>query len=299
MILEWGDPVQLPHRADALFRAITETGVHPMVAAEMIQQDRARIARIIQLYKAGALAKPRSTVAALIVGAFRDEKWDFQPIPVQEQMDLLDDSSSVVTTPPRQSINPDSVLDWEELRTRSGDCEFFEGAVLVPVLAAAGESNPGRLLGIPEIRDRVRRSFDRLGWPKALDVVYRAAGYLFSGTIEKPCSYLASALENAARNATEDQAIVIQTLRPSARLAPASPIRVAVDFRELKIAELRSWLDVLNDNPTRQIAEEARAFVYERRLLDSTDPEIAQLAREIELQAEQALAKNSSAPHAS
>lgn len=137
LVLDWGDPVVLPHRADLLFRAVTDAGVHSATGEWMIKENRLKLVRVMQAFKAGALGKPQTTPAALIVGAFKKEDWDvdveeMERRPQGVQTELLPAESPSGFTVERQGplvvcdeggagvVDWDRLLDWAALRGRVG-----------------------------------------------------------------------------------------------------------------------------------------------------------------------------------
>src|SRR5690606_6647642 len=53
LVFDWGDPVELPARADTLFRDLLEIGIRPAEAESMIQQDPRKVGALIQALRIG------------------------------------------------------------------------------------------------------------------------------------------------------------------------------------------------------------------------------------------------------
>lgn len=90
MYLDWDDPIDLPHKGDALFQRLVGYGVEPRVAANMLHKDKIRAARVIQAYLHGALPEPTGTIARLLVGAFKDPAWELPSLTRDQQLELLE-----------------------------------------------------------------------------------------------------------------------------------------------------------------------------------------------------------------
>ena len=280
---DWGDPVLLPHRADALYRAITDAGVHTRVAEEMITTDRERIRRIMQAHRAGALPRAQKTLAAQIVHYFQNDKWEFEDTPPKgEQMDLLSSSDPQRVLVQRRSIadiasaEPTPVdwsllLDWAELSAGNGDWSRCQRDVLMPLLSAAGEENPEMVFFIAPLRDRLQRAFEQLGWRATLQTLYEAAPYL--STASRPASYIARVLENTAGPGVTPPMIPAVPPPAPVRAQPAAPEnrspsdlqRASFNLSILERAHIESWLEDLERTPNRDSARRALQFVEERR----------------------------------
>ena len=309
LILDWGDPVVLPSKGDSLFRAITDAGVNPRTAEQMIRDDRRKAMRIMQAFRAGALGKPYTTPAAQVVGAFNKEDWDFEHhLPSEDQMDLLardipsravgDERPSREAPAPRE-VDWERVIDWADFARAQRGWQAMEREVLAPILAACGEADPGRVLFIPALRERFQTAFGRLGWTAMLEAIYGAAAYL--DTAARPASYLATVLENEAagvpdvseRSAPPREGPVALKPPPSPRSEPRSGddlSRIGFDLAGFKLAELRSWLDVLEREPNRLNARRAGQFAASRLEAQPTDVEVLKLLRQIQEKAEAILA---------
>lgn len=309
LILDWGDPVVLPSKGDGLFRAITDAGVSSKTAEQMIREDRRKAMRIMQAFRAGALGRPYTTPAAQIVGAFKKEDWNFDHhLPSEDQMDLLARDVPVRAVskdrPARESQAPrqvdwERVIDWANLAREQRGWQSMEREVLAPILAACGEADPGRILFIPALRERFQAAFGRLGWTAMLEAIYGAAAYL--NTAERPASYLATVLENEAAgipdtprpSAPAREKTVAPELPPAPRSEPRSGeglSRIGIDLAGFKLAELQSWLDVLEKEPNRLNARRAEQFAQSRLEAQPTDPEVLKLLRQIQEKAEASLA---------
>lgn len=97
MILSWGDPINLPSRADQLFNELVDIGVAARTAANMVAADQRKVGRLLRALRIGALPEPRENLPGLLVHLFRDPTWDI-PIPDDldsEQLQLLDELDGV------------------------------------------------------------------------------------------------------------------------------------------------------------------------------------------------------------
>lgn len=226
---DWGDPIMLPRKGDALFRAICDAGVNPRVAEQMIRDDTRKIRRIVQAYRAGALSKPFTTPAAQIVGLFKNPEWDMiidRSVP--DQMDLLTGAGSqrfTVEVRPAEdlaSADWESIVDWQGLTRLNGDWLQFQNEVLLPVLGAAGEAQPQDVLQIPSLRDRLKAALREAGWRNAVDALYASGIYLRAAT--RPASYIAAMLENLSvpRTALAQSSAPVPSAAPSASTEASS-----------------------------------------------------------------------------
>jgi hypothetical protein len=328
IIFEWGNPVHIPHRTDVLYRSLLEAGVNSQTAEQMLREDRTRVLRIMQAYRAGALGQPHTTVAALIVGAFRTSDWDFgEHVWGSPQMDLLaSPSRRTITTPAQQESshrteptelpNWDLVIDWVALRNATGSYASFMQDVLTPVLLAGGVENPGHVL-TGKTAERIQAAFEVLGWTATIDATYAAAAYL-GPSVERPVAYIATVLANEAQKHAAPVAPASPPTPSRPKVAPrskrvereapqpATPERRStggptaigesasvakfLDVAQFRLSNLRSWLADLEQRPTRETASAALRFVEERRAGKLEDIDVIRLLDQIEVQAKAILA---------
>jgi hypothetical protein len=271
---DWGEPVVLPHRGDVLFRALADAGVNPRTAEGMILEDRVRAARVVQRYKAGGLGSPRSTPAALLVGAFRQEGWDLGVVSAEEQLEMdtlmgrpaqRDPREIVVSPPPepvamtpsRATLTPAAGRDGG-----AGDWDELVREVLVPLLRSCGEKEPDQALRRPRVEAKLRPVCERLGRRSVEATLGAAESYLKAA--KRPISYLMTTLEN------ELGAVPPAPAAPPFRPAPASePRRGVASPERISIApsfgsELDAWTASVHPGAARADLRSALRIAGER-----------------------------------
>lgn len=307
---DWGEPVVLPRRGDALFRAITDAGVSSKMAEQMIQEDAHKARRIIQAQKAGALSRPYTTVAAQIVGLFKDPNWDVAlHRDGAEQMDLIlhggrprYPARAVAAAQAPAAADPRAVpwlevVRWDSLEAGApGGWDRFRREVLVPALGAAGETDPEQPLRIEAVRGRLQRAFERVGWASAVRALREGGLYLRAA--EMKASYTAAMLEKLAGEARAPaSAPRAEAVAAASAAAPAPHLEAGgprpppgwLTGGDVESAYLLSWLEDLERAPGRDVAKRALRLVEERATRGQAPESVAGILEQVRARAEAVL----------
>lgn len=93
LVFDWGDPVQLPSRADVFFDQMLSLGFRSEDAARMIQENQRRVGQLLLAVRIGAIGEVKSNLPGYLRTLFRDPDWRL-PVPEDlepEQLDLLEE----------------------------------------------------------------------------------------------------------------------------------------------------------------------------------------------------------------